>query len=958
MTAAGPLIDAADEDTRLAECAREPIHLPGAIQPHGALLVIDPESLEILQVSENTADVLGKVAAELIGTGIGAIVGPDSQVTLRAVLANGTSSGRNPLAARVQGRDFDVIVRRTDDVVVVEFEPAQVDVGGSGSLPLLHAALQRLAGTTDSAELRTMAAREVRQLTGFDQVMVYHFHPDDHGEVVADDHAAGMTPYLGLHFPASDIPVQARRLYLLKGSGLIACSDYQPAALVPVNNPRTGAPLDLSRAELRSVSPYHLQFMRNMGQGASFTMSLVLDGRLLGLITCAHRTSRRIPFLLRRACEILAKQVALQLGANTRTQMLTGRLAAQEVRRLLADQMNSDHDVAAGLTDRSVTLLDLIEADGATVCLHHRLTSIGRTPGYSQTMALLAALTPADGDLTPFLSDALAIERPDLAEIVPEVAGVFVLPFGNAGDCLIWYRREILHTVDWLGAQSADNRPTALSPRTSFDTWRQTVTDHSAPWAEMHLAEAAELARDIDQVLLRLAEFQMAHMALHDPLTGLPNRRLLVERISSALDRADRHGGEVAILFCDLDDFKRVNDTAGHAAGDAVLIEAAARLSSVLRAGDSVARVGGDEFVIVLEPVGDGGLIQPGVDTHREPATEIADRVKTELSRPIRHQDREHVISVSVGITFAQAGGLAEDALRDADMAMYRAKQSGKNRVATFDDSLRAGIFERATAERALHVALDHGGPGHPQLTVCYQPVIDLDSGRLAGFEALPRLTDAAGEPIRHEVFTYVAEHTALVGPLGETVLDTALAALVGWRAHDRAGTRAKMAVNMSARQAQQADMPALVRAALERHCLQPSDLVLELTESVLIEAGSSTLRQLTQLRSSGVSIAINDFGTGHSTLSQLAILPVDAIKIDRSFTKGLPEDTINAKIVRAVAGLAEDLGLVCIFAGIDSREQLAGFPHGVLVQGAALGRETTAPLDDQPRRRGVRPAA
>ena len=291
-------------------------------------------------------------------------------------------------------------------------------------------------------------------------------------------------------------------------------------------------------------------------------------------------------------------------------------------------------------------------------------------------------------------------------------------------------------------------------------------------------------------------------------------------------------------------------------------------------------------------------------------------------------------------------------------MAMYRAKQSGKNRVATFDDSLRAGIFERAAAERALHAALDHGGPDHPQLTVCYQPVIDLDSGRLAGFEALPRLTDSAGEPIRHEVFTYVAEHTALVGPLGETVLDMALAALAGWRAQDRGSNRARMAVNMSARQAQQADMPALVRAALERHRLQPSDLVLELTESVLIEAGSSTLRQLTQLRESGVGIAINDFGTGHSTLSQLAILPVDAIKIDRSFTKGLPENTINAKIVRAVAGLAEDLGLLCIFAGIDSREQLADFPRGVLVQGSALGRETTTPVDDQPRRRGLRPAA
>ena len=163
--------------------------------------------------------------------------------------------------------------------------------------------------------------------------------------------------------------------------------------------------------------------------------------------------------------------------------------------------------------------------------------------------------------------------------------------------------------------------------------------------------------------------------------------------------------------------------------------------------------------------------------------------MKTELSRPIRYQDREHVISVSVGITFAEAGDLAEDALRDADMAMYRAKQSGKNRVATFDDSLRAGIFERATAERALHAALDRGGPDHPQLTVSYQPVIDLDSGRLAGFEAPPRLTDSAGEPIRHDVFTYVAEHTTLVGPLGETVLDTALNALAGWRAQHPAAT-------------------------------------------------------------------------------------------------------------------------------------------------------------------------
>jgi chemotaxis family two-component system sensor kinase Cph1 len=325
-----------------------------------------------------------------------------------------------------------VIVGRLDDVVVVEFEPAMADSSGRDYLPALHAAIGRLSVTTDSAELRKVAAHEIRQLTGFDQVMVYHFHPDGHGEVVADDHTEGLTPYLGLHFPASDIPVQARRLYLLKGSGLIARADYQTAALLRINNPRTGAPLDLSRSELRTVWPYHLQFMRNMGQGASLTLSIRLDGRLLGLITCAHRRPRRAPFLLRRACEVLAQQLALQLGANTRAEVLTRRLEAQDVRNLLVEQMAAELDVAAGLIERAATMLDLIPADGATVCVHHRLTSIGHTPSYSQTMALLAALTQAHTDVTPLLTEALALDRVELAELLPMFAGVFVLPFGNA----------------------------------------------------------------------------------------------------------------------------------------------------------------------------------------------------------------------------------------------------------------------------------------------------------------------------------------------------------------------------------------------------------------------------------------------------------------------------------------------------------------------------------------------
>ena len=525
---------------------------------------------------------------------------------------------------------------------------------------------------------------------------------------------------------------------------------------------------------------------------------------------------------------------------------------------------------------------------------------------------------------------------------------------------------EVAQTVDWLGDPTPGNRRTPLSPRESFDSWRQTVRGRSLAWDEMELAEAGELGRDIEQVLLRRAEAELAHLGLHDSLTGLPNRNLLVDRIASAVARAEPGGEEVAILFCDLDDFKRVNDTAGHAAGDAVLIEAAARLTAVLRTGDSVARIGGDEFVIVLEPghareeretgseLAPTGRREPNptpgrLDTRlgtRERAARVAARIRAELTRPVTFQGQQHVISVSLGMTFAAAGSRAEDLLRDADAAMYRAKQGGKNRVATFDESLRAGIIERAAAEHALRSALVPGGPGQARLSVAYQPVIDLRDGRLVSFEALARLTDTDGQSLRAEVFTSVAEHTGLINILGEQVLEAALGALVTWRAGHAAAIPVTMSVNFSARQAQHADMTTLVRAALHRHGLQPTDLTLELTESVLTEAGSATLHQLSELHSDGVGIAIDDFGTGYASLRYLAILPVDTVKIDQSFTAGLPHDPTSVTIVRAVAGLAADMNLACIVEGVETEQQLAALPAGVLGQGFLLGRPTDAPQD------------
>ncbi len=476
--------------------------------------------------------------------------------------------------------------------------------------------------------------------------------------------------------------------------------------------------------------------------------------------------------------------------------------------------------------------------------------------------------------------------------------------------------------------------------------------------------QGLSLIREITDVME--SEQRLEHAALHDPLTGLPNRILLMDRVTSAIDRSDRDDLEIAVLFCDIDGFKRVNDTAGHGAGDAILAEVAHRLSGVLRKSDSIGRVGGDEFVIVLEPRRSAGRPRrspetppphPGTESEsdvdrdllgaREVAELVVARLRNAIAKPIVYQGVEFVVSLSIGMSLAGPGSVAEEVIRDADAAMYLAKQRGKDRLEVFDEEMRSDTAERAHVELALRAAFRPGGPSRSELTVAYQPILDLCTGNLFGFEALARLTDNEGLSIPPDDFIPIAEETGLITDLGEAVLDAALGGLVRWRAQHLNEVPARMHVNISARQAQRADMPMTVDAALARHGLQPSDLILELTESVLLQAGSSALRQLTELHDTGVGIAIDDFGTGYASLRYLATLPVSSVKVDKTFTNAMLTDSISATIVRAIAALAADMGLSCIVEGIETDQQLVALPAGVLGQGYLLGRPSAVPRND-----------
>jgi chemotaxis family two-component system sensor kinase Cph1 len=649
---------------RLAECVLEPIRFPGAVQPHGLLLVVRRDDLVITQVSDNAQAVVGADPVALLGLGLADLIGREAVDELPDIL-DPASVASNPARTEFDGAVFDVIVHDVGASLIVELEP--LVESDENQIAVMRVSFRRLANATTVDELWEQTAIEVRRVTGFDHVMVYHFHPDEHGEIVGESIADGMEPYLGLHYPASDIPAQARQLYLSKLSRSIVNSSSAAAAMLSDANVQQSGELDMSGAELRAVSPHHLEFMRNMGQVSTFSLSIVRNGRLVGMITCAHRSERRIPYGVREGLEILANQVALQLGAMVEIDRLGRRNDVRQVRARLLAQVDGRADIADALLTGDITVLDLVPAGGATVQLGGAAHSIGTAPSPAQLDEFIAEVFRATGTLD-FVSNAIPLDYPQWAGQLPQIAGVLVRRLGGDGDYVAWYRGEVNQSVNWLGDTSPGNRLTPLSPRNSFSAWTEDVTGTSLPWGDL-ADEASELCRDLDSALLHRAQSQLAELALRDPLTGLPNRRLFMDRLEHSLARSSR-GDDLAVLFIDLDRFKAINDSLGHAVGDDVLVRVATTLTAAARSGDTVARLGGDEFVVLCEHVS------------AEEAQAIGDRMLAGI-HSLSADDAGLRVSASIGIAIVDADSSASQILTKADTAMYRAKELGRDQVTT-----------------------------------------------------------------------------------------------------------------------------------------------------------------------------------------------------------------------------------------------------------------------------------
>lgn len=495
----------------LSACDREPIHVPGSIQPHGALFVVEPDSGRVVQAAIGDHDAVADRNA--VGRRLCDILGPDATSLLDGIADRLPAVGVIHLGLiKRAAAAYHLLAHRADGAVIVELERLGRQEPGSFDeiYPHVRAFLDRLQRTRSVEELTALAAHEVRRLTGLDRVLVYRFDEQWNGAVIAEDRNERLPSCLGLRFPASDIPAQARELYRLNRLRLIADAGYTPAGIVPALNPLTGRPIDLSFAVLRSVSPVHLEYMRTMGTMASMSISLLREGQLWGLISCHNRAPSRVPYHIRTACDFIGQVLSMQLAATEAGALAARRDGLRTIQsRLLAHMAGADNFID-GLASHPDDLIALTGAAGAAVIAGGTCTCVGDAPGEPEVRRLVDWLAgQRRGDL--FVTDNLAALMPGGEALKDRASGVLAISISQIHDSyVLWFRPEVVRTVSWGGDPRKRVEPDPagprLHPRRSFEAWQETVRQSADPWHAAEIDAAVELRTAIVGIVLRRAE--------------------------------------------------------------------------------------------------------------------------------------------------------------------------------------------------------------------------------------------------------------------------------------------------------------------------------------------------------------------------------------------------------------------------------------------------------------------
>lgn len=502
-----------------------PIHLSSQIQPHGILLVLDEPDLKILQVSNNTWNIFGMNAEDILQKNLDDLLDSFQIERIKTGLLEGNIEFINPTKIWIRKKGDDYIVfdavfhRNSEGFLILELEPAisQENIPFLSFYHLAKASINELEKTANLRDFCQIIVKEVRKVTGFDRVMLYKFDDDGHGSVVAEEKIDNLESYLGLHYPESDIPKPARKLFISNSIRIIPDAYVQPAQMLPVRNPVSDRPVDLTNSILRSPASCHLEYLHNMGVGASLTISLIKDQKLWGLIACHHQTPKYVSYELRKACEFLGRVIFAEISAREETEDYDYRINLTHIQSLLVEYMSQEDNFIDGLIKHQPNLLDLTSAQGAAICFGDHFTLVGETPK-EEDLVFLVQWLKNNVEEEVFYTDSLAQVYPDAETFKNVASGLLAIPISKR-NYVLWFRPEVIQTVNWGGDphkafevnQSEGN--VRLCPRKSFELWKETVRLTSLPWRYVEIKAALELRKAIVNIVLRQADelAQLAH---------------------------------------------------------------------------------------------------------------------------------------------------------------------------------------------------------------------------------------------------------------------------------------------------------------------------------------------------------------------------------------------------------------------------------------------------------------